>query len=170
MSSRRSRSSALAGFIGLGAALLSAPAAAREIYPGALADAANMDCIPQCTLCHTTNPGTATTWSPKALPRALVGKAIDPPASTEGLANAWRRYAADPVNAAAVAAVKAGRDPEYGGSVCGPSYGCGARVAQRPARRNDYEVVLWTSGAVLAFASTRLLRRRRSAASARKPV
>ena len=132
---------------------------AREIYSGVIADAADMVCIPQCTLCHTSNPGTATTWNQKKLPIALVGK-IQPIGTVEGLTAAWNAYAADPANSTAVAAIKAGEDPEYGGSVCGPSYGCGAHVAKRPQRKNDREVVGWAVGLAALAAALRSRSRR----------
>lgn len=132
---------------------------AREIYPGAIADAADMVCVPQCNLCHTSNPGTASTWGQKKLPLALVGN-IKPLGTVDGLTAAWKLYAADPANATAVAAIKAGEDPEYGGSVCGPSYGCGAHVAKRPQRKNDREVVGWVVGLAALAAALRFRRRR----------
>jgi hypothetical protein len=147
------------GALAMANALVSTSAAAREIYPGAIAEAADMACIPQCTLCHTSNPGTASTWQAKQLPKALL-PSINPPATDAGMKAAWAAYAANPVNATAVAAVKAGEDPEYGGNVCNPSYGCGARMARRSERRNDHEVVLWGLLAVLGAAAARSRRRR----------
>jgi hypothetical protein len=45
------------------AALWSTPAHASEVFPGALQEAADMQCVPVCLMCHTTNPGTVGTWT-----------------------------------------------------------------------------------------------------------
>ena len=69
------------------------------------------------------------------------------------------RAATDPEVARGVAALKDGIDPETGDSLCGPTYGCGAHVAQK-APPTDFSGPLWALGAVIAGG---ILRRRRKA-------
>jgi hypothetical protein len=107
-------------------------ARAEQEFPGALAEAADMACVPTCLMCHTVNPGTAGTWT-KPLGIALgvpvaTGKAAGAEA-VDAFNAAWRTYAADPTNAANVAQIKQGREPGSGQDVCGPTYGCGASFA-----------------------------------------
>jgi hypothetical protein len=111
-------------------------AQAEEEFPGALAEAADMACVPTCLMCHTVNPGTASTWSSKPLPLALMatGKIKLAAGDVDGLNEAWKLYAADPANAAHVALIKQGREPKAEQDVCGPKYGCGATLAHTPSR------------------------------------
>jgi hypothetical protein len=101
---------------------------AEQEFPGALTDAAEMECVPTCLMCHGVNPGTAGTWTAKPLGRALGA----PLAARAGAGDvdafkaAWASYAADPANAASVDAIKRGREPGSMQDVCGPRYGCGA--------------------------------------------
>jgi len=138
------------------AALWSAPARASEVFPGALQEAADMQCVPVCLMCHTTNPGTATSFG-KPLAGALIGRGLKK-GDVNSLKVAYKAYAADPANAAAVADIKAGREPSEHLDVCGPTYGCGAHVAKEAAAPRDFTGPLWIVGAVVAGG---LLRRRR---------
>jgi hypothetical protein len=132
-------------------------------FPGAILEAADMKCVPVCTLCHTSNPGTATTWQQKALPRALASRGVHE-GDADSLKAAWNKYmndAAVPLadRQAVAAAVKAGKD-QYGTDVCGPTYGCGAHIAQHAPPR-DSTAPLWILGAALVGG---LLRRRKTEA------
>jgi len=138
-------------------ALSSRQARASEVFPGALQEAADMQCVPLCLMCHTTNPGNATSWPSKPLGPALLPLGLKK-GDADSLKAAWKAYAANPANAAAVADVKAGREPGAHLDVCGPSYGCGAHVAKQAALPHDFTGPLWALGAVVAGA---LLRRRR---------
>lgn len=144
------------------AALWSAPARASEEFPGAIQEAANMPCVPQCALCHGVNPGTADTYMNKDLGQALFfanGGIL--PHDAAKLKASYVTYSMNAMNAANVTALKNGVDPETGDSLCGPSYGCGAHVAKK-APPSDLAAPLWVLGAVVAGA---LLRRRKSHAS-----
>lgn len=139
------------------AALCSTRAHASEVFPGALQEAADMQCVPVCLMCHTTNPGTATSWQTKLLGPSLQLEGLKK-GDASSLTVAYKAYAADPANAAAVADIKAGREPREHLDVCGPTYGCGAHVAKEAAMPRDLTGPLWVVGAVVAGG---LLRRRR---------
>jgi len=137
-------------------ALWSTQARASEVFPGALQEAADMDCVPVCTMCHLGTPG-LTTWT-QPLGLALKGRGLKQ-RDTDSLKAAYSAYAKDPTTpAAALANVKAGRDPVTGADVCGPTYGCGAHVAKEAAAPRDFTGPLWVVGAMVASV---LLRRRR---------
>ena len=151
---RSKRISLLLGLV----ALWSTPAQASEVFPGALQEAADMQCVPVCLMCHTTNPGTAGTWAMKPLPVALVQGGMKK-GDADSLMKAYRAYAANPANAAAVADIKAGREPGAHVDVCGPTYGCAVpMVAKQPARSRDYTAALWVVSAMVVGG---ILRRRR---------
>ena len=138
----------------VGGVLDASPARAEPEFPGAIFDAADMKCVPTCTLCHTTNPGTATTWQAKMLGPTLVGaglKAGEP----DSMNAAFKAYAA--IHATEVAKIKQGIDPQTGANVCGPTYGCGAHIARQTP--NDNLSPLFIVGAMVVGG---LLRRRRS--------
>jgi hypothetical protein len=109
-------------------------ARAEEEFPGALAEAADMACVPTCLMCHSVNPGTAGSWVNKPLGVALGGPVLagkaDGADAVDAFNAAWQKYAANPDNAASVAQIKLGREPGAGQDVCGPKYGCGASFAR----------------------------------------
>lgn len=162
--SRNPLPSLLIGLVGLGSIVVSAPAHASQVFPGVLQEEADMPCVPTCLVCHTTNPGEATTWAKPPFTTTLQGQGLKKQ-DEESLRTAFRNYVAlaatNPTVAPALAALKRGEDPANPGtSVCGPIYGCGgsARVAPQQAPL-DRSAIGWTLGAI-AVAS--LLRRRRS--------
>ena len=141
-------------------ALAPSLAHASEEFPAAIQEAAGMPCVPQCVLCHGVTPGTANTYMNKKLGATLfnvMGVGVVLPHEADHLKAAYAAYAAKPENSAAVAALKAGTDPETGDSLCGPTYGCGAHVAKK-APPSDLSAPLW-----VAFAMTLgvLFRRRK---------
>jgi hypothetical protein len=139
------------------------PARASEVFPGAILEAADMPCVPTCLLCHTSNPGTASTWQTKALPLKMVMSGARK-RDADSLKRAFAAYAAtastDPSVGPVLAALQKGEDPESPGtSVCGAIYGCGgARVAKTPP--TDRTAIGF---AVAAIAAAALLRRRKPA-------
>ena len=141
-----------------GVALAPARALASQNFPGAIQESAGMPCVPSCTLCHGVNPGTAATFMNKALGKTLftINGAV-PANDANALKAAYAKYAMDPANAASVAALKEGKDPETGETLCGPTYGCGAHVAKQ-APPTDFSAPLWVIGAIVTGG---LLRRRR---------
>lgn len=143
---------------GLVFSLLGTPTArASEVFPGALQEAAGIECVPVCLMCHTSNPGSATTWQARPLALALYANGASK-GDVDSLKAAYKKFEADPANAAAVADVKAGREPGTHMNVCGPVYGCSTHVAQQAAAPRDFSGPLWVVGAVVAGG---LLRRRK---------
>jgi len=134
----------------------SIPAQAEEEFPGALQEAAGMECVPTCLMCHTSNPGTAATWTTKALPLALnsTNKLKPKAGDVEAFKVAFAEYAA--THPTEVAAIKAGRDPQTGQDVCSPSYGCGATFARSPSGKAPA-----SAAGVLSLAAALWLARRR---------
>jgi hypothetical protein len=160
MHTSKSVRSLLSGIAAVGVVtILPGRARAEEIFPGVIAQAANMPCAPTCTLCHTTNPGEKGTW---------VGKKFGYYMGTHGavmgdknsIITAFNAYKADPSSGPALAALQQGLDPDNGTSLCGPTYGCGAHVAKQ-APPSDLSAPLWVVGAMV-FGG--LLRRRKPAA------
>lgn len=137
-----------------GGVLWSAQARAEDVFPGALQEAAQMECVPSCLMCHTDNPGTATTYNKKPLPNALLatnGIMNFGKKDTAGLKAAYAIYAANPMNADAVALIKQGIEPGAKQDVCTPSYGCGARfTAKGAAPRAALAAALLLGAALLA--------------------
>jgi MYXO-CTERM domain-containing protein len=167
--SRNVRSLVLGIVVVGGVALLPARATASEVFPGAIQEAANMQCVPLCTLCHTSNPGNAATWQQKMLPLALAGeadaqmKAILKPGDAASLKAAFAAYAKDPTHTANIANIQKGIDPQYGGDICGPTYGCAVHVAKEAAAPRDFTGPLWIVGAVVAGGVLRRRRRKTNA-------
>lgn len=129
---------------------------AEEEFPGALFEAANMQCVPTCLMCHTVNPGTANTYT-QPLGSALngIGGFKKGAGDVEGLKAAYAKYAAEhPVEAALITQ---GIEPGSEKDVCGPIYGCGATFARSRAGATPAAV----SGAFTLLALLWLARRRR---------
>ena len=125
---------------------------AEEEFPGALTEAADMVCVPSCLMCHTSNPGTASTWAQKPLGAALGAPVtaskqmgID---AVDAFNDAWGRYAADPNNKTNVDLIRRGIEPSTMQDVCGPKYGCGASFA-RTTPKGSLSSVLAAAGFVL---------------------
>jgi hypothetical protein len=149
-------------------AVSSREAHASPVFPGALQEAADMECVPLCTMCHTVNPGTAGTWTQ---PVGIGVKGATVPGSNppipilkigdeESLKAAFKVYSTSPgVDAATLAKIKQGIEPKSGQNVCGPIYGCAIPlVAKHPARSRDYTAALWVVSAMVVGG---ILRRRR---------
>lgn len=133
--------------------LTSGSALARPEAPGWLMEAAGMECVPLCTMCHLTNPGVADNWAQKPLGAALFAP-INAQTDIKPTYNAWALMY--PMEAAKV---KAGIEPKTGEDVCGPTYGCAVpMVAKHPARPRDYTAAIWVVGAMVVGG---ILRRRR---------
>jgi hypothetical protein len=138
-----------------GLVLLTAGSAlARPEVPGQLQEAADMQCVPLCTMCHQTNPGTIDNWMGKPLGGILFGEIKT---QTDITAH-YRSWAADPLNAEAAAKIKKGIEPSTNADVCGPTYGCAVHIAKEVAAPRDFTGPLVALGAVIAGG---ILRRRR---------
>lgn len=134
--------------------LTAGSALARPEVPGQLQAAANMQCVPLCTMCHATNPGVKSNWAGKPLGGVLfpeINAQVDIKAH-------YLSWAADPANAEAAAKIQKGIEPSTNVDVCGPTYGCAVHVAKEAAAPRDFTGPLWALGAVIAGG---ILRRRR---------
>jgi hypothetical protein len=131
---------------------------AEQEFPGALQEAADMECVPTCLMCHTVNPGTAGTYT-KHLGGALngIGGFERGAGDVEGLKKAWSAYASNPDNAKNVALIKQGIEPQFMQDVCGPRYGCGATFARQRAGSTPAAV----AGIFVLISMLWLARRRR---------
>lgn len=107
-----------------------------------------MPCIPSCTVCHDEDPGTAITWGKKTLGIAIRGAGARQ-GDEKSLKAAYATYAADPANAANVAALKQGTDPQNGAKLCSVTYGCGARIAKSDPPPSDWSGLTFVGGAML---------------------
>jgi hypothetical protein len=140
----------LFGLSSIAAAVLAPiPAHASEVFPGAIQEAAGLSCAPSCLLCHTSNPGSITTYMGKPFGAAMAKNGAAPQ-NTASLKEAYTKYAADTANATGVNRLMSGLDPDYGSPLCDlPTYGCGAHVAKE-APPKDFSAPLWVIGAVVA--------------------
>ena len=161
LSSMRLRNNAIA-ILSFGAvALAPALASAEEIFPPVIQKEADMPCAPTCTLCHTTNPGNATSWPGKPFGQYMGthGAVMGDANSIKGAFASYKAALTTAGMTAKLMALQSGLDPDNGTSLCGPSYGCGAHVAKK-APPSDLSTPLWV---VSAMAVAGLLRRRKHA-------
>ncbi|HET9932199.1 MAG TPA: hypothetical protein VFQ35_15960 [Polyangiaceae bacterium] len=138
-------------------AMVADPAAAKPEFPAELAKGANMGCVPQCTVCHTVNPGVAGTGLLKPFPKALVGYNL----LGDGAEKAFEAMKAEnkPEYQSMIQAIEDDHDPNYPLQLaCGPAYGCGAHVAKKPPR--NYWGAGWVLGVLSAYALARRLKSR----------
>jgi hypothetical protein len=110
----------------------STPGHAEQEFPGALQEAADMQCVPTCLMCHTQNPGTASTYTkPLALALNAIGGFERGAGDVEGFKKAYAQYAL--AHPAEHALIQQGKEPGAQVDVCGPVYGCGATFARQRA-------------------------------------
>jgi hypothetical protein len=149
---------------GLGAVALSpARARASQEFPGAIQEAANMPCVPDCKLCHGVSPGTDGTWQNTYLGLSLYSAGARRH-DTAKLKAAFKTFASasstNATNAAYVAALGRGEDPQHGGDICTPTYGCGATLAHQPTQRSP-EPAAVVAASLALLTGLFLMRRRR---------
>ncbi|MDF3066284.1 MAG: hypothetical protein K0R38_1885 [Polyangiaceae bacterium] len=139
------------------------PVQAIEQFPGALQEAAGLACAPSCTVCHTTNPGTANTWG-KPLGAAMRVRGATKDKAEAGIKEAYAKLVADANGGDATAKdlidkLQAGIAPDSGAELCQITYGCGARIA-KDEPRDDWSALLFVAGAMGFGAFLRRTRRR----------
>ncbi len=135
--------------------LVAGSAQASEVFPAAIQEAADMSCVPSCLLCHTSNPGSITTFQGKPFGKAMFDNGAQPQ-QADTLKAAYAKYAM--ANPSVAESLKNGIDPDNQSALCnGPAYGCGARIA-KPAPSGDATVLFWVAGAMLTAG---VVRRRR---------
>ena len=118
------------------------PARADQSFPAALAAAAPMPCVPQCTVCHRDNLGGARTLIPFGLTMQSVGGLVG--AGNPALVAPALKKVADAMTdtdgdgISDIDELKVGDSPSIKGAagqgeVCaGAKYGCGAHIAAPP--------------------------------------
>jgi MYXO-CTERM domain-containing protein len=151
-------------------ALWPSAAHARPEYPGALQEAADMVCVPTCLMCHTTSPGTITTFAQRPVGNLLLNYGLKP-GEPDTMKGAWDNLVAHQNDATCafgtvtcptvVQLVPQGIEPMTKQIVCGPTYGCGATVAERPVITGDNDPMPAIGGALAAIAGLFAMRRRR---------
>lgn len=137
-------------------AFLGAPSGAAHAsptYPGALQTELEMACAPPCTICHRDLAGGFGTVE-KPFGRAMLAAGL-PAASPDRLADALADLRAEGKDSDGdgdpdVEELESGADPNGDGVLCGPTYGCGARVA--PAE-GSFEGILASAAVLLALAA-----------------
>lgn len=149
---------------------LARPAAASEIYKEGVSDLLGMICVPECTICHTTNVGgIRTVTKPFGIAAQAQGlKGLTGGGSLELLATVLTNMRNANVNSDAdpesdIEELMIGDDPNVvGGSVCGgPKYGCGATIAPKPARPSTDGTAAFATGLVVLAGALAFRRRRR---------
>lgn len=138
-------------------------ARASPDYPGALGSALDMPCPPTCTVCHRdSNGGFFSVVKPFGQAMIDVGglsarSPEDLPAALDALEAA--KTDSDGDGATDVDELRAGEDPNRPGaqSLCGPVYGCGARIASDGPR---WHASLASLGAALLLLLRSRARRR----------
>lgn len=143
-------------------------AGASQTFPSEIYSAADMHCVPGCTLCHSTAvgvEGSAVLGTPFG--KKMVGLGVSG-GNPETLVKAIERLggAMDPTpdldgdGKPDLEELKAGTDPsspDPDASLCGPDYGCGAHVAKTPPRDATPLAFAGVAALLMAFG----LRRRR---------
>ncbi|RYZ10157.1 MAG: hypothetical protein EOO73_00850 [Myxococcales bacterium] len=150
----------LAGLLA-GVAIFSVPVAAHaeETFPGALQEEAGLACAPSCTLCHTTNPGNASSWTGKDFGRYMGTHGLTKGSGEGGVKKAYAALKADATMTTSLTRLQAGQDPDTGNELCQITYGCGARIAKETPR-DDWSGLLFVAGAMGFGALLRRTKRR----------
>jgi len=140
---RNGRLCALSGAVLLTVALVSAEANATPSFPADLKKAVPLACAPTCLVCHTRpEGGSGTATQPFALSMMVPGGLVkNKPETVAPAVNKLREQMIDSNGDGTpdIEQLEAGYDPNLGvsGLVCGPAYGCGARLAPQRARGFD---------------------------------
>ncbi len=115
------------------------PAHASPTYPGLLQKDLGMPCPPPCTVCHQDrNGGLYTVDKPFGATMYMYGLRGQNPDSLhnalKAIENSTSTIDSDNDGIEDIAELKAGTDPNSSanGSLCAPTYGCGAHIAPRP--------------------------------------
>ncbi len=134
-----------------GVASVSAPAQASPVFPGEVRKHLNLSCVPQCTLCHSVNPGVlGTAAGPKGTKfgtafwgtgKVKLGDASSVGPALDQLGTDMTDSDGKDANGSAggpdILQIQANSNPSQNGeSICGPTYGCGAHVAPQSPFNN----------------------------------
>jgi hypothetical protein len=157
--------------VGLAPTVLVAPTAqAEQTFPSVAQTVFDMPCAPRCTLCHATDPGLGNNYPARAFTLSVI-KAYQTkhpeqlPTNDDEMKEALTllkdgKVDSDGDQVLDDVELSQGNDPNKPGQerLCGPNYGCGARVAKAPAKNGD----AWVLAACAAVVATFGFRRRRS--------
>ncbi len=147
MSTSKNKLWAFAVTMGAACLLFPAKAVASPGYPTEIFDAIDMDCPPPCAVCHQDQTGGAGTAT-KVFADAMVNEGL------EGENDGSVKPALEALDAAGtdsdgdgvgdLSELKQGRNPNISGDspICGPQYGCGARIAKPPAAVDSQAALL----------------------------
>jgi len=112
------------------------PAQASETFPAQVKEHLNLVCVPQCNLCHSSNPGLDSTWATSKLgPQMAANGALSKDAKLGPVLDKMRGLGTmldvDKNGANDIEDIAKGFNPNLDGEpVCDvPKYGCGAHVA-----------------------------------------
>lgn len=150
------------------------PAAASQVFPEAVKAAVpSLECVPQCTLCHQTNPGMVPANKPFANNLKAAGLAANSPVAPQNTASLRGALMAlstatsdgDMDTITDFNELIMSQDPNdatVGAELCEvvPLYGCGATIAAAPAKRTSDPTAAITA-VLTAVAGVLVLRRRR---------
>ncbi|MDX2050795.1 MAG: hypothetical protein SFV15_00270 [Polyangiaceae bacterium] len=111
-------------------------ASASEKFPAQVKDHLKLTCVPQCTLCHSTNPGTLASIGTPFGSAFLGAKAAamgDVAGALEGLRAKMLALDVDGNGVNDIEQIEFDNtNPNQNGeAICGPTYGCGAHVEPR---------------------------------------
>lgn len=123
------------GVVALGLALAPRAAASPE-YPAKVGELLSMECPPPCTLCHLdVNGGAGTAEKPFAQSMVDAGLVGEDESKIRPALDALQAadVDSDGDGVSDVVELRASNDPNLAGDapICGPRYGCGARVEPR---------------------------------------
>lgn len=162
--------------LGVSCFVSTAVAAASPDYPGVIQTELAMSCPPPCTICHATNNGGLSTVlvedGGKPFGDAMINDGKLEADDVDLLKAALvilenDMHDSDGDGVSDIDALRADLDPNVGGNVCGPKYGCGATIAKRKSLPGEpwYQRLdpFGTGTATLVAAALLWLRRRRSA-------
>jgi hypothetical protein len=159
---------AFASWLAVAGLAFTGPAQASQTYPEALQERAALACVPQCTLCHSTNtggPGMVTQpFGVSMVAAGLTGGGLATNLDAPLAQLSTEAKDSDMDGKPDSAELAAGDDPNdsLGGALCGdfPTYGCGARIAPRPRNSEQTPAIAAVLTALACLIA--LARRRRS--------
>ena len=158
----------LAGGALLVSSTVATPSFASPSYPTEVFDSLEMDCPPPCAVCHQDQSGGAGTAT-KVFAEALINEGLegedDGTVKPALLALEALGTDSDGDGVDDITELRQGRNPNLSGAepICGPQYGCGARVANSDADVDPDAALL-----ALFVASLLVFRRRRGRLSPSK--
>jgi hypothetical protein len=144
---------------------VASPALATPEFPETIQEALNMPCVPQCVLCHLTPSGGPLNYrfGDTLSSYGQVARPHDRQSLRDALENIENNPSkpggqADGDGVSDIEELRRGDDPNVdgAGNLCGPRYGCGARIAPHGAPDSLGALSAVVVAAALALAMRRL--------------